>query len=230
MKKQAKTITLIVVVLAILLVGYLIAKRLLARSYYTQAVAHATREQYDDAIAFCSKAIEMAPGYANAYYSRGRAYTCKGQYDRAIRDFNRSIEIHGGPASYYGRALAYYHVKEYDRAIADYGRAIELNPRIPEVFSGRARAYYRKGCYHRAVSDSNKAIELRDDFALAYYRKALALEELGRPAEAIDAYKSFIENANPSQRKTVRYATQRIEQLQARKQEVGQRSNIAGSK
>ncbi len=58
-----------------------------------QGIAFFKEGQYDRAIAYFNKAIELNPRNAEAYNNRGLAYYEKGQYDKAFSDYTKTIEI-----------------------------------------------------------------------------------------------------------------------------------------
>jgi Flp pilus assembly protein TadD len=66
-----------------------------------QGVAFIKEGQYDRAIAYFNKAIDINARDAVAYNNRGIAYTEKGQYDKAISDCSKAIEINPGYAMAY---------------------------------------------------------------------------------------------------------------------------------
>jgi tetratricopeptide (TPR) repeat protein len=127
-----------------------------------QGITFANEGQYDKAIAYFDKAIEINPRFAKAYYIRGRAYYYKGWYDKAIADFTKAIEIN----PYYTEAYnSRGHIKRrkynnFDGAIADYTMVLELNPRFAWAYHNRANAYYHNGQYDKACSDWRQACEL----------------------------------------------------------------------
>jgi tetratricopeptide (TPR) repeat protein len=65
----------------------------LAMAYRNRGVAHASKKDYDSAIADYSKAVEINPKYAAAYNDRALAYTNKGDFQRAVADVTRAVEL-----------------------------------------------------------------------------------------------------------------------------------------
>jgi tetratricopeptide (TPR) repeat protein len=67
------------------------------------------KRDYDKAIEYFTKAINLKPDYASFYYRRGEAYYKKGDYDKAIEDFTKAINLeHDNEYSYYGGAVYAY--------------------------------------------------------------------------------------------------------------------------
>jgi Flp pilus assembly protein TadD len=75
-----------------------------------QGITFAKEGQYDQAIAYFDKAIEINPRGAEAFGSRGFAYVAKDRYDKAISDFNKAFELNAGGAELYNsRGVAFHH-------------------------------------------------------------------------------------------------------------------------
>jgi tetratricopeptide (TPR) repeat protein len=134
-----------------------------AAAHIALAEEYADKEDYDNAIAEYSRAIELDPNSARAFHDRGYVYDYnKDDYDQAIADYTRAIELDPNYwEAYYNRGNVYTNNKDdYERGIVDYNRAIKLNPDNAAAYAGRGFAYSKKGDHDRAVSDYNKAIEL----------------------------------------------------------------------
>ena len=58
-----------------------------------QGIAFRKEGQYNQAIAYFNKAIDINPRSAKAYYNRGRSYFRERRYNKAIADFSKAIEI-----------------------------------------------------------------------------------------------------------------------------------------
>jgi len=126
-----------------------------------QGIAFGKDGQYDRAIAYFNKAIEINPRFAEAYTARGGTYLIKGQYDKVISDCNKAIEINPKLArAYAGRGGAYAGKGQYDKAIFDCNKAIEINPKLAEAYLVRGATYAYKGQHDKACSDWKRACEL----------------------------------------------------------------------
>ncbi len=88
---------------------------------------------YDEAIKECTKAIELAPDFAEAYNARGIAYVQKNELNQAIADFDKAIELDPELAkAYNNRGYTYYLKGEVAKAISDFEKFIEVSndPRL----------------------------------------------------------------------------------------------------
>ena len=119
------------------------------------------REQYDEALADLSKAIELDPNSAWAYGSRGETQRELKQYDEALADLSKAIELDPNSAWAYGsRGETQRELKQYDLALADLSKAIELAPSNDWRFYERALVYQLIGNEATAASDFTHAIQL----------------------------------------------------------------------
>ena len=67
-------------------------------------------------------------------------------------------------------------------------------------------AYFYKSLYDKVIGDFKKCLELDLKLADAYFSKALALEAVGRPAEAREAYGAFLRYAPPEAKEQIEQA------------------------
>jgi tetratricopeptide (TPR) repeat protein len=85
--------------------------------------------RYADAIACCTKAIELEPGIAETHTIRGRAYSGVGQFDKAVEDFTKAIEIDPKHATaYFNRGVAYARLGKNEDARNDLRTAVKMQP------------------------------------------------------------------------------------------------------
>jgi tetratricopeptide (TPR) repeat protein len=128
-----------------------------------RAEEHCRRKDYDLAIAECSRAIEIDPGYTLAYLTRISAHMERKDYDRVIAECSEAIDGRlekraSNITDYYSRrALAHLYKSEHERAIADSTKALELlalddalhaiDAKIASghVYFVRGIAYHREG-------------------------------------------------------------------------------------
>jgi tetratricopeptide (TPR) repeat protein len=91
----------------------------------------AAMENYDQAIAYFSRAIN-APGMSSQ---------------------NRAI-------AYHNRACANYDLERSEEALRDFSQAIVLDPKYDPPYYHRSFIYEQRGDYARAIADMRKAVSL----------------------------------------------------------------------
>lgn len=149
-----------------------------ASDYVALGAEQYTNDEYDEAIASLSKAIELEPEDADAYFLRGISYLIKDDPDSAIDDLDKALELFPSDtdvkitdAEIYGMRGAGHSFKgDYDKAIADAEKSIELDPTDTRLKAMGADAYARRGYdytegkdYDRAIADLDRAFELNPD-------------------------------------------------------------------
>jgi tetratricopeptide (TPR) repeat protein len=104
-----------------------------AGEHLQKASEYIRKDMWDEAIAECSKAIEINPRDAEAYNRRGIAYANKGDTDKAITDYTKAIEIDPKlDLAYANRAGAYDKIGEHGKSLQDRAKARELEKLAPK--------------------------------------------------------------------------------------------------
>ena len=166
-----------------------------ALSFLSDADQSISQGDYDQAIADCTRAIELVPDLAEAHFKRGFVYTYYlDEYEKAIADYDRAIELDPEYKRAYankGRALRI--LDRYDEALTALDQAIQLDPEYVWAYTERGIVYahYLKE-YEKAIADYDRAIELDAEYAYAYFYRGLAYEQLGEKAKAIADFEEFL--------------------------------------
>jgi len=146
-----------------------------AADWFNKGYNAGMNKEWDKAISFFLRTIELKPDYAIAYYNLGLAYKNQGNHTKAIQLYEKAIEVDPDDAdAYYNLGLAYYVQGNYTKAIELYEKAIELDPDLALAYVNLGVAYYDQGNLTKAIELYEKAIELEPDLALAYNNLGVA--------------------------------------------------------
>jgi len=80
----------------------------------------------------------------------------------------------------------------YEKAIEYYTYACEIDPKNHIYYTNRSNCQAQLKKWDKSLKDAEKAIACKSDWEKGYYRKGLALFNLGRFQEAMDAYEQAI--------------------------------------
>ncbi|MBP2636834.1 MAG: Tetratricopeptide repeat-containing protein [Firmicutes bacterium] len=144
---------------------------------------------HNQVIADCTTAIADNPYDTVSYYKRGKAYFAQKQYDLALKDYNRVIAT-----AYLDRGYLYEKMGEPDKAIEHYSLSILNDPNYEVAYDHRGFMYNKIGRYDLALIDCSKAIEINPKFPAGYLNKGTAYEKQHLYKEAIETYRSMLEN------------------------------------
>ena len=149
-------------------------------------------KDFEKALTYYNKAIEINPKYFDAYNHRGLIYLNQNKYDLAMAEFTKAIHINQQfELAYFNRGNLYYSLNNYDLALADYNKITELNPNNANAYEDRGLVYYNRGQYDLAYSQFKKAIALNTSMAGYFFNLSKAENVLGKKEEArTDALKA----------------------------------------
>ncbi|ELS04003.1 ABC-type branched-chain amino acid transport system, periplasmic component [Xenococcus sp. PCC 7305] len=157
--------------------------------YLDRGISLSEQDEFEEAIAAYTQAIQLDPTNALAYYNRGLAFYHLRNQTAALEDFTKTIELRPDVAiPYRKRGLISLYLANYDSAIADFGQAATMTPDDPNVHLGKAAAHMLQGDVAEAMTSFDRAIELDSNFAIAYFLRGGAYSELGDRQAALQDY------------------------------------------
>ena len=126
---------------------------------------------YDQAIAYYLKAIEVDHNYFDAYHQLGIAYVEKEDYDQAIEYFDKALAIDSLHAdTYFILGNTYVSGKQdYDKAIELFKKGIKLKPDSPEECFLLGFLYKEKGNNTYGIMYVKKAAQLGNETAQQFF-------------------------------------------------------------
>ncbi len=145
-------------------------------------------------IAWKTKTIEVAPGWAQAWFERAHARQKRGEHALAVADYSRALELRPNHAqTYSNRGVAQLSLNRYAEAIADLRHALDLKPQSAEAHGNLGYAHLQANQYAEALEFLNRAIALDAGRAESYLRRGVARAKLRDAAGAEQDYTKAIE-------------------------------------
>jgi len=135
---------------------------------------------------------------ATDYRDRGRALSKLNRLDEALTALNQAITLEDNDAVARDLRGQLYEIRlDYDHAIADYNRAVELSPKTAAYHRNRGDIWLRRKDFAQALADYGAAVTLDEKNPDNWYRYANTKYNLGRYADAIEAYDKVLK-LNPA--------------------------------
>ena len=134
-------------------------------------------KEYDKAIDFYNKTIELNSLFTMAFNNRGACHWLQKQKEQALSDFNQSLKIDPDLyLAYNNRGLYYHALGEFDKALSDYAHALAIDPEYFTVYYNRAYLYNEMKLYDKALLDYDKALTFQPNNAAIYNNRALVYD------------------------------------------------------
>jgi Tfp pilus assembly protein PilF len=187
-----------------------------AKSEFGKGNEGLQKQQWETAKAKFKKAIELYNKYPSAYNNLGVALMNLGDPVGARQAFERTIALDGSYLrAYVNLAKISHSERDYVHAEDLLNKAVSLDPNDPEALTSLAVAQLMMSKLADAISNARKVHQVpHDNFAVAHYVAAKALQASSRNDEAVVEYKLFVQEApnNPNAQR----ALAAVEQLQKR--------------
>ena len=155
-------------------------------------------KNYDSAIQFMRKVINLNPTDAQAYYILGHSLQEKGEIDEAITHYQKSLRLNPNIAdAYYNLGTIFQDKKQYDEAISCYHKSLEFNPNDIDAYYNLGRVLEEKEEFDKAITCYQKALQLNPNLADAYNNIGVILKEKEQLDEAITYFQKALQ-LNPN--------------------------------
>ena len=150
------------------------------RLYVMRGMAQRHLNQVEQAFIDFGKAIEISPQAFLAYYNRATLFMDVGKLQEAIRDFDQYLTIKPGDAQVqFLRTIAVYKSGDEEQTRQSIKMILDVNPYFAEVYCLRGMLELKSNAHRAALHDFQRALKIKNDYPMAYYGKARALEKLG---------------------------------------------------
>nr|WP_276020149.1 tetratricopeptide repeat protein [Acetivibrio straminisolvens] len=150
--------------------------------------------EYEKAIEYYDKALELNPDSDKAYIGKARAFDALGKYEKALEFFDKAIEINGNSAeAYNAKGITLANLERYEESFENLKKAMELEPSNSVYQNDMAYGLNNLRRFEEAIQYAEKALELNPRNSSAYTNKGYALEALGKTDEAIKCYDKAIQ-------------------------------------
>lgn len=166
-----------------------------AEEYYNLGNNCYNAGDYEEAIKYYSKAIELKPDNEVYYSNRAHCYQILCKYDLAIEDFSQGIrlvnDINSLEFYYTMRGECYMDSARFNEAINNYTEILKLTTH-EYYYSQRALCYMELKQYEKAITDFTQSIKLEPSSDFSYKYRGECYEVLGKYDKAIADYNKAI--------------------------------------
>ncbi|MEW6382129.1 MAG: tetratricopeptide repeat protein [bacterium] len=206
-------------------------------NYFNVAAYHYLRYEYDQAIGFFHKSLEIDPKDVFAHFMIGFIYNKTGQFEKARDEFLECIRL--DPAylnGYVNLGGVYLKLGQKEKAFEQIEKARKLDPESIEIYQNLGVLYSYSGEYDKAIEAFHEAlkrdarhIEALRGLAGVYLAKkdyAAALQHAGKAIELdpqnVDAYNTLgaiylaqgkITEAEEKIRQALKFDSRRVDTL-----------------
>ena len=140
-----------------------------------------------------SRAVEVAPDFAQGFNNRGVVLQQMQRWDEALASFERASALEPNFVdAIYNRGVVLSEMKRWDDALEAYARALELDPRNARVHNNRGNVLQKLKRWNEALASYQRALELRPDYPDALVNRGAVLRELRRWEEAVRDYRQAL--------------------------------------
>jgi len=130
---------------------------------FKNGLRNLNQENYQKALEFFTKAIDINKRDPAAFYNRGIANEELGNYKEAIDDYKMSMTMDGKmykANTHNSIGYNYIQLEDYDNALIHLNKAIEIKPKEGMFYSDKGDALYELGKEEEACANYIKSSEL----------------------------------------------------------------------
>lgn len=151
------------------------------KSISNLGVALALLGKFEKAIAYCKKALDLEPDWAEGHNNLANALAAQGKLKEALQHFSRALELKPDYADAHNNlAVTLARLGRFAEAREHYLQALRLKPNSPETHNNLGAALAAQGKFVEAIEHYRLALKLRPDYAEAHMNLGNVLSYQGK--------------------------------------------------
>jgi tetratricopeptide (TPR) repeat protein len=144
----------------------------------------------DEAIRYGKLAVSLDPGHFGGWNLLGSAYYNRGEFALAAEAYEKAAAVKPGAADVQrSLGLAYAELKDMAKAEAALKKAYDMDGGSESAYY-LGKLCYNAGRFEEALEYALESIQKNGKYAVAYNLKGVALNQLGRYAEAAGSFQA----------------------------------------
>lgn len=174
-----------------------------AREFFKYAKFNFDTKEYDKALEFIDKAIEMDPGYINGFLLRAEINFGLQNFNDVIGDITNAFNLDEEAAKILSdfhllRGDAYFKLRDLDKASTDVNICIKINPQNAKAHYLKAIINTEKSDYFEAVENFDQAIKFNASESDYYFKRAELKKKYYKPMYGTNEYESIMTDIHES--------------------------------
>lgn len=157
-------------------------------AYYERGNNFLNNAQFNEAIFYYQKVIELDPNFAGAYHNLGKIFQQQGYIDEAIQYYHKAIDLNPNFASFFNLAELLYHKRMLIEALEYYFKALQINANDEWTFFKIANILQDTGYIEDSIKYYEKSLQINPNFAIAYNNLGNAFRAQKNLDEALKCY------------------------------------------
>ncbi len=151
--------------------------------------------EYEHAIKWLNRALEIQPDNAQAWFYKGVVETNRNGFEAAIACYEQSARTAGSHAflPLFNMGNAFQSLGRIDEAIAAFYKAIKIEPDLADAWINLGRLLDDRGQHSEAIRCYDSALKSNSDDPVAWSNKGNSLRGLFKFNEALDCYKKSLQ-------------------------------------
>ena len=168
-------------------------KKDIFRKNFNLAITNHRNKNYQDAINYYNKAININPKHTNSYYNLGLLLHEIKNYKEAIGCFEKTLETDPGFKNANNNlGIIFYKLGENLKAITCYENEIQINPLNIEAYNNLGIVFYNLGEIQKARNFYEKAIQIKPDFKRAHNNLGILFYDIKETEKAINCFEKVL--------------------------------------
>ena len=149
--------------------------------YFLLGTSYLQLKQFDKAIEYLNRSIEINPNLPNSYNNRGIVFSELKKFEKAIIDYDKVISLNPKfLEAHLNKAISLKNIKKFSEAKECFENCIKLDSLNPKVYLNLGNLLKEMKNLNEAKDAYEKAINLKNDYAEPYEGRGDIFQELSK--------------------------------------------------